>query len=201
MIDLAIVALLIVVAFLATTVVVIFPPASLTLVVTACGILLLWRFQRSQTRLAERKLFLDLMPRRAEWYDRIKLALKGREIERLEHVELLLRNEVPPNPEHLSKLWQLETEAGWLFSMDMVALTARLIEADKHIYEMQLEARYGNMQAALEVGRLHTVLHAEQRKLQDYLVSYLYVGDIGKPRRSPIKFANVKPKWRSFFGL
>lgn len=192
MIDLLIVALLIVVAFLATSAAVIFPPTSLTLVVTACGILLLWRFQKAQTRLAERKLFLDLMPRRAEWYDRVKIALEGRAKERAKQVDAIVNGQAPKSPECLVRLWQLETEAGWLFGSEMVALMARVIQADDKLNEKQLEARFGDRSAALAVSEWATALSQSQGAVQDYLASFLYVGDIGKPKRSPIQFAKVK---------
>lgn len=192
MIDVLIVTLLIVVAFLATSAAVIFPPTSLTLVVTACGILLLWRFQRAQIRLAERKLFLDLMPRRADWYEEVKRALEGRAVERKEHIEAVLAGGVPGNPDYLMKLHQLETEAGWLFSTEMLALMAMMIEADKQLNDTQFKARAGDEHAATEVGGRVMALYEAQSKVQGYLARYLYVGDIGKPKRSPVKFLKVK---------
>jgi hypothetical protein len=64
-----------------------------------------------------------------------------------------------------------------------------MIEADKRLYEAQLRARGGNHEAATSVGSLYLALQLAQGKLQEYLVSYLYVGDIGKPKRSPVEFA------------
>lgn len=197
MIDIALIAVL-AIAILVSLVFPL-PMATLPLVVTACGLTLTWRIQKTQAKLAERKLFLDLMPRRAEWYDRVKLALEGRAKERVAMIEALVIDEVPPPPHEQSKLYQLETEAGWLFSTEMLALMAMMIEADKRLYEAQLRARGGNHEAASSVGSLYLSLQGEQSKLQDYLVSYLYVGDIGKPKWSPVQFA--KEVRRGPFGL
>lgn len=186
MIDLIVIAVLILAAVISATVVVL-PPVSFAYVVTACGILLTWRIQNTQAKLAERKLFLDLMPKRSEWYERLRLALEKRELERRAMIEALVLGEVPPPPNQQSVLYQLETEAGWLFSGDMVGLMALLIAADHEIYETQLKARGGNHEAALTVGDKYLKLVAKQSKVQDYLVRYLYVGDIGKPKRSPHK--------------
>ncbi len=197
MIDKALIAVL-AIAILASLVFPL-PVATLPLIVTACGLMLTWRIQKTQAGLAERKLFLDLMPRRAEWYDRVRLALEGREKERLAMIEAQVRGEVPPPPNEQSKLFQLETEAGWLFSSDMLALMAMLIEADKRLYETHLRARGGHHESAMSGGAMYLSLLAEQRKLQDYLVSYLYVGDIGKPKWSPVQFAKVQR--RGPFGI
>lgn len=189
MIDALLVALLVAAAvasaFLAS------PLSSFTLLVTACGIVLTWRIGSANRRLAERKLFLDLMPRRAEWYDRVRAALDGRAVERMEHIDAILAGGVPPRSPHLSQLWQLETEAGWLFSTEMVALMASLIDADNQVAMAHLAARDGDRHAALAVPQRWTDLTAAQDRVQDYLSSYLYVGDIGKPGRAPIKFVKV----------
>lgn len=194
MIDLIVIAILILAAVISATVVVL-PPVSFAYVVTACGILLTWRIQNTQAKLAERKLFLDLMPRRSEWYDRLRIALEKRELERRAMIEALVIGEVPPPPNQQSILYQLETEAGWLFSGDMVGLMALLIKADHDLYENQLKARGGNHEAALNVGNRYLEVVAKQSKVQDYLVRYLYVGDIGKPKRSPHKPPNYDRRY------
>lgn len=182
MIDALLVAFLILAAALGVGQV--FPITSLPLLVTACGIILTWRIGHANRRVAERKLFIDLMTKRAEWYDRVRQALEGRAHERIEHAEAFLMGKNLRNPEQLVKLWQLETESGWLFSAEMVALMAAMIEADGRLYERQLAARSGEAVAAFEVSSLFSKLTDAQGKVQDYLVRYLYVGDIGKPSGS-----------------
>jgi hypothetical protein len=192
MIDLLIALVLVFAAIFSATVAVL-PPVSLTYLITACGILLTYRVARTQAKLAERKLFLDLMQRRADWYDRVKLALENRAEERRQHIETIVtQGEVPGNPVHLLKLHQLETEASWLFSPDMLVLMARLITAEKEVNDTQFEARQGNRDASMEVGNRVMALYEAQGKVQDYLSAYLYVGDIGKPKRSPVRFPKVR---------
>lgn len=191
MIDLVVIAVLIIAAVISATVVVL-PPVSFAYVVTACGILLTWRIQSTQAKLAERKLFLDLMQRRAEWYDRVKLALEGRSDERREQIETILNGKMPANPEHLSKLWQLETEASWLFGAEMVALMARMIQLDGMLNDHMMKARQDDLQAAMDCSKWAWDVSRAQSAVQDYLVQYLYVGDIGKPKRSPVQFAKVE---------
>lgn len=192
MIDLTIVALLIIAAVLATTASLIVQPASLALVITACGILLTWRAARAQKSLAERKMFLDLMPRRAEWFDRLRAAIAGRQSERWEQAQMLAEGKIPTADEHSRSLYRLQTEAAWLFDVDMLALMVRIMEADEALATLQADARMGNRAAATELTAKHFELFNEHQKLQDYLVRYLYVGDIGKPSRSPITFASVR---------
>lgn len=194
MIDLIVIAVLVIAAVISATVIVL-PPVSFAYVVTACGILLTWRIQNTQAKLAERKLFLDLMPKRSEWYERLRVALEKRELERRAMVEAQVIGEVPPPPNQQSVLYQLETEAGWLFSGDMVALMAVLIQSDHELYEGQLRARGGNHEAAGNVGKQYLNLIDRQSKVQDYLVQYLYVGDIGKPKRSPHKEPKYDKKY------
>ncbi|MEH3046180.1 hypothetical protein [Sphingomonas adhaesiva] len=189
MIDALIVLILLAAAI--TSAFVALPIASLPLLVTAGGIILTWRVASANRKLAERKLFLDLMPRRAEWYDRVRAALDGRAVERMEHIDRILAGGVPPRSPYLSQLWQLETEAGWLFSTEMVALMAGVIEADNQVAMAHLAARDGDRDAALAVPQRWTDLTAAQGRVQDYLSSYLYVGDIGKPGRAPIKLVKV----------
>jgi hypothetical protein len=198
MIDLIVIAVLILAAVISATVVVL-PPVSFAYVVTACGILLTWRIQNTQAKLAERKLFLELMQRRAEWYDRVKLALEGRSQERRDQVEVILTGKMPDNPEHLSKLWQLETEASWLFGKEMVILMANMIEADNLLYGKMMAAREGDFEAAKECSTFAWDVSNKQSRVQEYLSDYLYVGDIGKPKQSPVKF--MKEKRRGPLGL
>lgn len=190
MTDLALLAIL--AAAILASIIFTIPAPTIPLIVTACGIVLTWRVASAQRSLAERKLFLDLMQRRAEWYDRVKLALEGRSQERRDHVEVIITGKMPGNPEHLSKLWQLETEAGWLFGKEMVILMANLIEADSLLYGKMMAAREGDFEAAKECGTLAWDVSNKQSRVQDYLGDYLYVGDIGRPKRSPVKFAKEK---------
>ncbi len=185
MIDALVVAFLILAASLGAGQVL--PVTSWPLLVTACGIILTWRIGHANRRVAERKLFIDLMSRRAEWYDRVRLALEGRARERSEHADALFTASSLRNPIQLSKLWQLETEAGWLFDAEMVILMAKMLEVDQRLYFKQCSARRGDMQAATEATQLYLELTKAQGAVQDYLVRYLYVGDIGKPSPSPLK--------------
>ncbi len=188
MIDALLVALLLVVAAAATAE--ILPLTALPLLVTACGIILTWRIGNANRRVAERKLFIDLMSRRAEWYDRVRLALEGRARERVEHVDALFAASSLRDPVQLSKLWQLETEAGWLFDAEMVILMTKMLEVDQRLYFKQSSARGGDTNAAREATQLYLELTKAQGAVQDYLVRYLYVGDIGKPSPSPVKLIN-----------
>lgn len=189
MLDLALIAILVVAAVLSSNVISL-PTVSVTLIVTACGVLLTWRSSRAQRLVAERKLFLDLMPRRAEWYDAVKAALVGRYDERNREIDTILNGQVPGTGEHLSKLWQLETESAWLFGPEMTALMARMIETEKNLGAKLMEARQGSREAALAATRLAAELGERQGSIQEYLLGYLYVGDIGKPKRSPVKLLN-----------
>jgi hypothetical protein len=139
---------------------------------------------------AERKLFLDLMPRRADWYDAVKAALVGRYDERMNEIDTILSGRAPGTGEHLSKLWQLETESAWLFGPEMTALMARMIETENSLGAKLLDARQGNREAAMAATKLAAELAKRQGSIQEYLLGYLYVGDIGKPKRSPIKLLN-----------
>lgn len=190
MIDIALLAVL-AIAILASLVFTI-PVPAIPLIVTACGITLTWRVASAQRKLAERKLFLDLMQRRAEWYDRVKLALEQRSQERRDQVETILSGKMPENPEQLSRLWQLETEASWMFGKEMVVLMARMIQMDGKLSDHMMKARMGDTQAAMDCTKWAWEVSSAQGKVQDYLVEYLYVGDIGKPKRSPVQFAKVE---------
>lgn len=197
MIDIALLAIL-AIAILASTVFTI-PVPTIPLIVTACGIVLTWRVASAQRKLAERKLFLDLMQRRAEWYEQVKEALVGRSHERVLQIEIILNGSMPDNPAHLSKLWQLESEAGWLFGKEMVALMASMIQKDGILNDHMMKARMGEKQAAMECNQWAWDVSNAQSSVQDYLAKYLYVGDIGKPKRSPVQFAEV-PR-RRLWGL
>ena len=197
MIDIAILGIL-AIAILASTVFTI-PVPTIPLIVTACGVVLTWRVASAQRKLAERKLFLDLVQRRAEWYQQVKLALEGRSQERASQIETILSGSMPSNPENLSKLWQLETEAGWLFGTEMVVLMAGMIQKDGVLNDRMMKARMGDKQAAMECATLAWDVSNAQSAVQDYLAKYLYVGDIGKPKRSPVQFAKVRRQ--GFWGL
>lgn len=190
-IDIFLVALLLIVAAVAAANVL--SLTTLPVLITACGIILTWRIGHANRRVAERKLFIDLMSRRAEWYDRVRLALEGRARERVEHVDALFTASSLRDPIQLSKLWQLETEAGWLFDAEMTILMAKMLEVDQRLYFKQSSARGGNTQSAREATQLYLELTEAQGAIQDYLVRYLYVGDIGKPSSSPAKL--IKKNW------
>ena len=195
MADLLIIAILVIVAIVSATVVVL-PPVSLTLVVTACGILLAWRGTKGQRELAEQKLLLDMIPRRAQWYETLKSTISARLTELDEQIEVILLGQMPGTPTHLMMLHQLETEAKWLFGDEMTVLVARLIAADDEASRTKLDARTGNMEAARSVFNKVSAIYAAQSAIQDYLVNFLYVGDIGRPKRHPVQFINAKPWWK-----
>lgn len=194
MIDILIAAILVFAGLFSATIAPL-PAVSLTYMATACGVLLTYRVARTQAKLAERKLFLDLMPRRAEWYDNVKTALALRNAERLEHVQTVLTGGVPFEGQHIVKLWQLENESGWLFSEEMLALMVLVVQADTKLLQKQVDAGQGDRNAAMAVGQFASDLIRAQGKVHDYLRQYLYVGDIGKPRHAPIKVAKPRHKW------
>jgi len=165
--------------------------------VAALAIVFTRRSAHEQALLARQKLLLDLIPRRAKWYDELKLALEQRHTEREAEVQAILASQPIQRSPTLNDLIRLETESGWLFSREMTALMARLINADERLVRAEAESRTSQVQPSLAAAEI-LELSSVQTAIQDFLVEYIFVGDIGKPKNMPVTWAkpgNIYFRW------
>lgn len=151
--------------------------------IAALGIIYTRMSSREQVRVAERKLFLDLMQRRIEWVDKLNGAVSARHAEAALMLERLLRNETMGEPAQLWRIHECQREAAWLFGPPMPALVGELIGALGVVDAVRLEARQGDRNAAMSVGEKASLVLDVVGQINEAVRPYLYVGDIKVPQR------------------
>lgn len=125
--------------------------AWLPLLLTACGVFYVRRNAIEQARLAERKMGLDLLPRRIEWLDTLQKAFHGRMTEQREEIDELVNGRRPSTQGvHLTNLFLAQSSAKWLFGKSMANLVGKLLEELGVLGQNQLEARQGDAKYAFE---------------------------------------------------
>jgi hypothetical protein len=151
--------------------------------IAALGVIYTRMSAREQVRVAERKLFLDLMQRRIEWVGKLNVAVSARHAEAALMLERLLSNEAMGEPTQLWRIHECQREAVWLFGPPMPALVGKLIGALDVIDSVRLEARQGDRNAAMSVGEKASAVLDVVGQINEAVRPYLYVGDIKAPQR------------------
>ncbi|WP_203309611.1 hypothetical protein [Sphingomonas beigongshangi] len=149
--------------------------------IAALGVIYSRMSSREQARLAERKLFLDLMQRRVAWLEQLEDSVGKREAEASAMLERLLQDEPPGEPEHLWRMHNCQREAAWLFGKPIADLVGQVIAASAAVDDTRLKARQGDRSAALSVSDKAWVVVNLMGAVTSALRPYLYVGDIRRP--------------------
>lgn len=158
--------------------------------IAALGILFTRRSAHEQGKLANRKLFLDLVGRRAQWLDEASSSWNEllREVE--ENIERMLRNEEPEDTPAKQTLRNKRQEAKWLFGAEVGERLDELVEGienyesaralvrriDTQPQEHRDEAleREARGQLAEQMG----IILQSGARIQAALLPYIFVGDV-----------------------
>ncbi len=146
--------------------------------ITALGVIYTRMSSREQVRVAERKLFLDLMQRRIDWHNNLADAVSKRNAESSLMVERLLRNEPMGDPVELWRIHDCQREAAWLFAPPIAQLVGQIMKALSDVDDTRLKARQGDRVAALSLGERAHVVTELMTQIITAIRPYLYVGDI-----------------------
>lgn len=149
--------------------------------IAALGVMYSRMSSREQVRVAERKLFLDLMQRRVAWLDQLADAVGKRDAEAKLMLERLLRGDPPGEPEQLWRMHDCQRDAQWLFDHPVSELVAQLIAASAAVDDTRLKARQGDRSAALSVSEKGWIVVNLMTAITAAIRPYLYVGDIKAP--------------------
>lgn len=146
--------------------------------ITALGVIYTRMSSREQVRVAERKLFIDLMQRRIDWHNNLTDAVSKRNAESSLMVERILRNEPMGDPIQLWRIHDCQREAVWLFAPPVAQLVGQIMKASSEVDDTRLTARQGDRVAALSLGeRAHVVIEL-MTQISTAIRPYIYVGDI-----------------------
>ena len=154
------------------------------LLIGAFGVMLARMSAREQVRLSERKLFIDLIPRRSEWVSDLSSNVTERDKEAHQMMSNLLNHQPMGDPVHLMAIWKSRREAKWLFGERMYDKVQLLIDAEAELSLAMLKARTGNQEAAASIGKYASTMDDRLGDVMDEAAEYLYVGDIARRKGS-----------------
>ncbi|MGA1852608.1 hypothetical protein VH570_17385 [Sphingobium sp. HT1-2] len=153
--------------------------ACITGLLALLGVILTTSVTRGQLAISRQTLFVSMLPRRIEWNDKFRKAVK--EWDGQMQTIINWEDYEPPEPTWLFEINNLVNEAAWLFG-DEVANAARRIEKEfEKVKQLRIRARSksdDSMESAMVIGSTIYDAYALFEPLKDAMRPMLYVGDI-----------------------
>lgn len=160
-----------------------------TILVAAATILVQRQAAKQQIKVAERTQFLNLIERRARWFDTLMEAWNQRVREQEEGIEAIIQEKMPASGKAQASLAALRREALWLFEPDVAVQLDTLDGIGQDYIRARLKVRQADIvpttvltpNLAVEHEMMILALLAMQAELAtvaQVLRPYLYVGDI-----------------------